>query len=168
MRFGMKSRTTTHTVQNAIGGLVFGGLLLTNLLSLLLDLFPREEWIWFMSIRFHRVFGLLLDWPIFGGGQGPIVSLSILLLLCLATVICYMRRSWLGTAAVGHVALALCVVLAWGALRSAAVPMYSASLGPMVAYGIWDLNAVVFVALSLATFALCAINHIVFFRQRKR
>jgi hypothetical protein len=157
--------TVSYAVQNTLAVIVFGGLVLTNVLAILLHSFPGQELLWVASLHFHRVFGKLLDLAVFGGGLAPELSLALLLCLAIFPVWSFLRRNWLGTAVSGHVALALCVLIAWDAIHSATITLHSASLVPIVSQGMRDINAAVFVTMAAAAFVLCIINHIVFFRR---
>ena len=160
-----RSLLATYAIQNTIGVVVFGGLLLTNLVSVLLHSNPGGAWIWAASISLYRVFGRMLDWAVFGGGQGPAISLAILGLLTGLPILSFVKRSWLGTAVVGHAALGMCVLLASDAIGRATMRIHSASLAPYVETGLRDTSAILLVILSAATLLLCVFNHIVFFRR---
>ena len=169
LSIGMPAQTrsllATYAIQNTIGVLVFGGLLLTNLVSVLLHYNPGVSWLWAASISLHRIFGRMLEWAIFGGGQGPAISLALLALFAALPILSFVRRSWLGTAIVGHVALGMCFLLASDAIGRATMRINSASLAPYVETGLRDTSTLILVILSAATLVLCVINHIVFFRR---
>lgn len=160
-----RSLLASYAIQNTIGVVVFGGLLLTNILSVLLHHNPGMAWIWAASISLHRIFGRMLDWAVFGGGQGPAASLAILAAFTALPILSFARRSWLGTAVVGHAALGISILLASDAIGRATVRLHSASLAPYVETGMRDTSAILLVILSAATLLLCIFNHIVFFRR---
>ena len=93
-----------YAVQNGMAACLFLLLLAAEALAYLLHSFPSVEILWMLTISANRIAGPLLnvaDHLI----QLPFALLAILALAVLIPIISYRRRSWLGTAISGHVAL---------------------------------------------------------------
>jgi hypothetical protein len=96
--------------------------------------------------------------------NNPVFAISIFVAVIVLPLIAMLRRSWLGTAVAGHVALGLAV---WMMLNSADTRLREV----LTAENVLDIgpemigNRVIsFGAMAAAMFMLCIVNHIMFFR----
>lgn len=155
-------------IQNSLAALVFGLLLTSELLAYLLYRYPSAEILWALTIPFNRIAGPMLSSIDFGFGKGPLASMAVLAAGVSLPLLAWRHRNWLGTAIAGHVALAICVVLTFGAVRRATTGSMSASLSPIIDPASMDANAVSLAIVSIVLVALCFLNHVAFFRRTLR
>ena len=155
-------------VQNSLAALVFGLLLTSELLAYLLFQYPSADILWTLSIPFNRISGPVISSIDFGFGKGPLASMAVLAAAVSLPLLALRRRNWLGTAVSGHVALAVCVVLTFGAVRRATTGSMSASLSPIIDPASMDANAVSLAIVSTVLVVLCFLNHVAFFRRSLR
>src|SRR6185503_15331943 len=116
-----------YAVQNGIAACLFLLLLTAETLAYLLHSFPSVEMLWMLTISANRIAGPFLsvaDHAI----QTPFVLLAVLAIAVAAPLVAYRCRSWLGTAISGHVALGLCVMLTFEAMKRAQTGHLTASL----------------------------------------
>ena len=155
-----------YAVQNGMAACLFLLLLAAEALAYLLHSFPSVEILWMLTISANRIAGPFLnvaDHLI----QLPFALLAILALAVLVPIISYRCRSWLGTAISGHVALGLCVMLTFEALRRAHEGRSTASLSQVFDTAILNSGIVSLIAVTLVMAVLCLLNHIVFFARPK-
>ena len=94
-------------VQNLLTGLLFAGLALAELSSWLLHVRPTSTFLWQVSVPLYQWSFVLLD-PIHNHfAPGIIAIIAILLIAMCVPAIAQRRKSWLGTAACGHISLGL-------------------------------------------------------------
>lgn len=159
-------RNHTYAVQNGMAACVFLLLLSAESLAYLLHSFPSVEILWMLTISVNRIAGPVLsvaDHLI----QLPFALLAILALAVVVPIISYRCRSWLGTALSGHVALGLCVMLTFEALRRAHEGRSMASLSQVFDIAILNSSILSLFAVTLVMAVLCLLNHIVFFVRPK-
>ena len=152
-------------VQNLLAALVFALLLASQALAYLLYMYPSVETLWALTISFNRLTGPMHATADFGMGQGPFVSMAVLTAAAVLPILAWRRRHWLGTAVSGHVALAICVVLTFGAIRRAETGKMSASLFPLIDPASMGASALSLAAVTSILVALCCLNHVMFFRR---
>jgi hypothetical protein len=156
---------SVYAVQNALAACLFLLLLTTEALAYLLHSFPGVEILWALTVVTNRVGGPFLsaaDHVI----QLPFGLLAILALAVVVPIISYRHRSWLGTAISGHVALGLCVLLTFEALKRAHEGRSTASLSQVFDPAILNSSIVSLIAVTLVMAVLCLLNHIMFFARR--
>ena len=155
-----------YAVQNALAACLFLLLLTSEALAYLLNSFPSTEMLWELTIAANRIGGPFLavaDQAI----QLPFALLFILAIAVAVPIIAYRRRSWLGTAISGHVALGLSVMLTYEAMKRAQTGHMTASLSQAFDPRILDSNAMSLIIVTLVMSVLCLLNHFMFFARRK-
>ena len=156
---------SVYAMQNALAASLFFLLLATEALAYLLHSFPRVEILWALTISTNRIAGPLLamaDRAI----QLPFALLFILAIIVVIPAISYWRRSWLGTAISGHVALGLCVMLTYEAMKRESTGHLTASLTTAFDPAILNSSTMSLIAVTCVMAVLCLLNHIMFFARR--
>ena len=154
-----------YAVQNGMAACLFLLLLTAETLAYLLHSFPSVEMLWVLTISANRIAGPLLsvaDHII----QLPFALLAFLAIAVVVPVIAYRRRSWLGTAVSGHVALGLCVMLTYEAIRRENTGHLTASLTTAFDPAILNSSTMSLIAVTCVMAVLCLLNHIMFFARR--
>src|SRR6185295_15746950 len=103
------------TLQNALSLTAFTTLAFAELSAYFLNLYPRSEWWWFLSVRSNQIAMPALDVLEGWIPRGPVGSIAILSSACLITIAAQRWRSWFGTSVAGHVALFAYALLTLGA-----------------------------------------------------
>ena len=154
-----------YAVQNALAACLFLLLLTAEALAYLLNSFPSTEMLWELTIAANRIAGSFL------GAAGHAIQLpfalpAILAIAVAVPIIAYRRRSWLGTAISGHVALGLGVMLTYEAMKRAQTGHMTASLSQVFDPAILNSSTVSLIAVTLVMAVLCLLNHVMFFARR--
>jgi hypothetical protein len=151
--------------QNALSFAVFLTLALSQLFAYALYLYPRSEWLWFLSVSFNRLVEsallLLEGTPLLNAAPQGL----LLLMLCALPALALVRRSWLGTALTGHLALGLCAACGLKYVDQILFPAVSVSNGAAVALPPMSWNATILVVGTLLLAVLCTLNHILFLKE---
>ena len=156
-----------RALQNGASLSLFLALLFAHALCYGLYLYPGSLLMWQLAVPVNRVFGpLLLNFD-FSFGQGPAAAFAVLGMLTIAPLLSYRNRHWLGTAVSGHLALAVCAVLTWGALLRASKTSVAASLAPVLNGGSIDMRTIILATLTLLLAGFCAFNHVEFYRPQR-
>ena len=156
-----------RALQNGASLSLFLALLFAHVLCYGLYLFPGSLLMWQLAVPVNRVFGPMLLTFDFSFGHGPAAAFAVLGMLAMVPILSYLRRYWLGTAISGHLALAVCGVLTWGALIRASHSSVSASLGPVLDGGSIDMQTFILATLTLLLTGFCAFNHFEFCRPQR-
>jgi hypothetical protein len=154
-----------YAVQNGVAACLFLLLLTAETLAYLLHSFPSVEMLWVLTISANRIAGPFLsvaDRII----HLPFVLLAFLAIAVAVPIIAYRRRSWLGTAISGHVALGLSVMLTYEAMKRAQTGRMTASLSQVFDPVSLNSSTVSLIAATLVMAVLCLLNHIMFFARR--
>jgi hypothetical protein len=164
---GMTKIAQPHVsaVQNGLAFLLFFLLFATQASAYLLYLYPGIELFWMISVPLNRVFSPVLYAVDALSGLSFFASLAVLGAIALAPLIAQWARSWLGTAAFGHIAMAACALLTLGAMNRASTNQASADFAAVFAGARFDMNAAVFAAITLVFAVLCLSNHAAFFMR---
>jgi hypothetical protein len=155
-----------YAVQNGMAACIFLLLLTAETLAYLLHSFPSVEMLWVLTISANRIAGPFLsvaDHAI----QMPFVLLAVLAFTVVVPIVAYRRRSWLGTAVSGHVALGLCVMLTYEAMKRENTGHLTASNAMAFDPAILNSGILSLIAVTLVMAILCLLNHIVFFVRPK-
>ena len=151
-------------VQRVLAAFLFGLIFSAYLFAYLLYLFPSTAILWRLSVPLNHLMQPVtspIDSSMFAD---PRLLLLIFLACMIAPLTPFVRRTWLATAIVGHVALAIGVIVVSGNIQMVFTTTRSASLLPLAALdnlgaGTWGLALTTVILV-----VLCALNHIVFFR----
>ena len=134
----------------------------------LLYIFPRSEWLWFLSVKLNREAMPILDLFDAALPLTPLASCAVLAGLCLVPLVFCFRRSWLGISVLGHVALVVTlfpVAIAledWGSTASYASLADIAQLAARhTVTSFWLMGACMLLP-------LCVLNHVAFFSNLRR
>ena len=155
-----------YVLQNGMAVGLFGLLFIAEASAYLLNAYPNWEFTWWLSLNSNRLVGSLLN---IGDSvlKIPYLLLAILAASVVLPIIALRRRSWLGTAISGHVALGAGVVISQNALlqvqHDRAVASLSAALDPTI----MSPSALWFCTTTLVMLALCVLNHFMFFARIK-
>jgi hypothetical protein len=155
-----------HAVQNGLAAALFASLLLAESLRHLLSAHPGYELLWRLSSLANWTVAPLLD-GIANMIRNPWILLAVLAAGLAVPLASWRARSWLGTAASGHVCLGCLVVLAFQALKRNWTGELTASLSNVFDSRYYDLSATAFAVLAAVMLALCLANHVAFFRTRE-
>ena len=156
---------SVYAVQNGIAACLFLLLLTAEASAYLLHSFPSVETFWVLTISTNSIAGSILgmaDQVI----QLPFVLLGILAIAVVVPFIAYRRRSWLGTAISGHVALGLCAMLTFEAMKRAQAGHLTASLSGAFDPAILNTSTTSLIVVTLVMAVLCLLNHFMFFSRR--
>lgn len=153
--------------QSTLAAGVFSVFFLAQLFAYLLYLYPRSEWLWFLSVKLNREAGPIFDLLTATFPLPPLVSCAILASFCAVPLVFCFSRSWLGIAAFGHIALFVTLLPVSIALRSANVPASYASLAD-AAELVRNINTGFWLLAACALLPLCILNHVAFFRDLRR
>ena len=152
-------------LENTVSFTVFATMGLAQLFALLLYLYPRSEWFWFLSLKFNRLsepainaFGFLRE-------QTGVMTWLVIGLLCALPIVAQRYRFWLTTSILAHFALGLCIVSASDLLQQHFMRHQSASLSSIVDPDFlnWNLGSVA--AATAALVVLCFMNHVLYLRH---
>ena len=155
-----------YAVQNGLAACLFLLLLAAEALAYLLHSFPSVEMLWVLAISANRIAG-----PFLGAAdhaiQMPFALLAILAFAVVVPIIAFLRRNWLGTAISGHVALGLCVMLTYEALKRENTGHLTASNATIFDPAILNSSTVSLIAVTCVMAILCLLNHVMFFSRSK-
>lgn len=154
-------------LQSSLSAAVFGYFFLAQLLAYLLYLDPRSTWLWFLSPRLNREAAPLLDLFDAVLPVHLVLSCAVLAGFCALPLVYFFRRSWLGTAASGHLALIAALVPIIMAAKAGGGSSASASLSGMADFAAGDITSV-WLLLVAVLLPLCVMNHVTFFRDLRR
>jgi hypothetical protein len=156
-------------VQCALATGVFSVFFLAQSFAYLLYLDPRSEWLWFLSLRLNREAGPILELFDAAFPLSPLASCATLAGTCLIPLAFYLRRSWLGMSASGHIALFVTILPMSYAMHNAGGPTASyASLSDVAALATHSAITGFWVFAACALVPLCVLNHVAFFLGRRR
>ena|SRR5436190_12816098 len=155
-------------LQSTFAAGVFCVFFLAQLFAYLLYLYPRSEWLWFLSVRLNREAGPVFDMLSAAFPLPPLVSCAILAGICLVPLVFCFRRSWLGISACGHMALLVALLPVSIAMREASLPASYASLADAAELAARNINTGFWLLAACALLPLCILNHIAFFRDLRR
>jgi hypothetical protein len=152
-------------IQNFLSLGVFFTLAYAQLFAYALYIYPHSEWLWFLSLKLNRlsdpVFSILDGLTLFRHLPLWVVLWS----LCILPFYADRHKSWLGTALLGHIALGLCIVCGSGFIDRLLFPPVSADAGAPVMPQVIHWNVWIVIAAAAIMAILCALNHIVYFRN---
>ena len=157
---------SVYAAQNGIAACLFLLLLTAETSAYLLHSFPSMEMLWRVTISANRITGSLLG-ALDHAIQLPFVLLAILAIAVVVPILAYRRRSWLGTAISGHVALGLCVMLTFEAMKQVQAGHLTASLSAAFDPAILNSSTISLIVVTLVMAVLCLLNHFMFFARRK-
>ena len=155
-------------LQSTLAAGVFGVFFLAQLCAYLLYLYPRSEWLWFLSVRLNREAEPIFDLLAAALPLPPLVSCAILAGFCAIPLVFCFRRSWLGITALGHIALFVTLLPVSFALRSANVSASYASLADVAELATRNINTSFWLLAACALLPLCILNHVAFFLDLRR
>jgi hypothetical protein len=147
---------------------VLGVFFLAQLFAYLLYLYPRSEWLWFLSVRLNREARPILDLLDAAFTLPPLVSCAVLAGFCAVPLVFCLRRSWLGTSVFGHIALLVALLPVSIAMQEASVPASYASLADAAELAARNINTSFWLLAACALLPLCILNHVAFFRDLRR
>lgn len=155
-----------YAAQNGLAACLFLLLFTAEAAAYLLHSFPTVEALWRVSIAANRVAG-----PILAIGddilQTPFLLLTVLAVAVLVPLISYKHRNWFGTAASGHIALGIGVVISYNALNQVNLQHRLSSLSDVFDPSVMSPSAASLCAVTLVMAALCVANHFMFFARSK-
>ena len=154
-------------LQSTLAAGVFCVFFLAQLFAYLLYLYPRSEWLWFLSVRLNREARPILELFAAAFPLPPLVSCAIWAGFCLVPLVFCFRRSWLGTSVFGHIALLVALFPVNIAMRADAGASY-ASLGDVAEFAARNTFTGFWLLAACALLPLCILNHIAFFRDLRR
>ena len=155
-----------YAAQNGLAAGLFMILFTAEAAAYLLYFHPTVEAFWRISLMANRLAGPIL---IVGDSvmQTPFLLLTVLAVAVLVPLISYKHRSWLGTAASGHIALGIGVMISFNALRDVNYKHRLASLSDVFDPSIMSPSAASMCAVTLIMAGLCVLNHFMFFARLK-
>lgn len=166
MREKILTNRGIYATQNGLAACLFLLLLIAETSAYLLHSFPSAKMLWMLTISTNRIAG-----PILGKAdhaiQWPFAVPGILAFAVIASFFAYQRRSWLGTAISGHVALGLSVMLTFEAMKRSQTGHLTASLSGAFDPAILNGSTTSLVAVTLVMSVLCLLNHFMFFARRR-
>ena len=149
-------------VENTVSFAVFATLALAQIFAILLYLFPRSEWFWFLAIKFNRLTDPAIN--AFGFLKSPSVVMAwiVFALLCALPVLAQRYRYWLTSSILGHFALGLCIISASDTLQQLFIRQRSANLSSVIdpEFLNWSTGSVV--AATAVLVVLCIMNHVLY------
>lgn len=155
-----------YATQNTLAACLFMILFIAEAAAYLLYFHPTVEAFWRISLTANRLAG-----PILAVGdsilQTPFLLLTILAVAVLVPLISYKHRSWFGTAASGHIALGIGVMVSFNALKEVNNEHRLASLSDVFDPSIMSASAASMCAVTLIMAGLCVLNHFMFFARLK-
>ena len=148
---------------------IFSVFFLAQSSAYLLYLYPRSEWLWFLSIRLNREARPILDLLGDALPRAPFVSCAVLAALCFVPLVFCVRRSWLGTSTIGHVALLIALFPVGIAIQGASAGAASyASLADVAEFATRHTVTAFWLLAACALLPLCVLNHVAFFSDMRR
>ncbi len=163
-----RSAKVIYLVENTMAALVFMTLLSANSLAYLLYNYPGSELLWRLSIPVGRA-AAPVSLALENAFRHYALTVSICLLAgcILLPVYSYIRRSWLGTAVSGHIALAgIALMIANFADNELKITLTASNhwiINTDLLNGRIVMAGVVFAVMLV----LCILNHIMFFKRIK-
>jgi hypothetical protein len=159
----------TFTLQCALAAGVFCVFFLAQSFAYLLYLYPRSEWLWFLSVRLNREARPMLELFDRAFPLTPVASCAVLAVFCLVPLLFCFRRSWLGISAFGHIALLVALLPVNIAIQQAGGGAVSyASLADVADFAARNTSTGFWLLTAAALLPLCILNHVAFFRGLRR
>ena len=155
---------TVYAIQNGLAACLFALLLVSESSAYVLHWFPTSEYTWWVSLTASRLAGPILniaDHLL----QVPFLLLFILVAAVILPYVAYRRRSWLGTAISGHVALGVGIFTTFNSLLQVGHDHNVASLSQTIDPTILSPTAWGFCSITLTMAVLCILNHFMFFAR---
>ena len=155
-----------YAAQNGLAACLFLLLFIAEGSAYFLHSFPSSEFAWRLSLTANRLAGPILN-VADDLLQIPFLLLMILAAAVIAPFIAYKRRSWLGTASSGHIALGVGVFVSFNSLLQAGRDHELASLSGVFDPSILSPSAWSLCAITVVMAVLCMLNHFMFFARIK-
>ena len=156
-----------YAIQNGLATSLFLLLLIAEGSAYALNFFPTSEYAWRISLTANQLVG-----PILNIGdhllQVPFVLLLILATAVILPSVAYLRRSWLGTAIAGHVALGVGIFSSFNSLLQVGLDHNVASLSQTIDPTILSPTAWGLCSITVMMTVLCILNHFMFFARMKQ
>lgn len=157
------------TVQCALAAGVFCLFFLAQSFAYLLYLYPRSEWLWFLSVKLNREAKPILDLFDAALPLAPLASCAILAGLCLIPLVFCFRRSWLGASVFGHMALLVALFPVNIAMHEASgtasyASLSYANLSDAAGLAARNPSTTIWLLAAAILLPLCILNHVAFFR----
>ncbi len=155
-----------YAIQNGIAAALFLLLLTNEVLAYLLNSYPSSETLWMLTLNINRLVGPFVATiePYF---HQPYALMAALACAAMMPLVAYRRRSWLGTAVSGHMALGGYAVMSFTALDWFYRDVATASLAGDV-YSLGKTTGIFgLIAMTLLMVVLCLLNHVMFFMRVK-
>lgn len=161
------SHLRVFALQRFMAAGMLATLLAAYVFAYLLYLFPSVPLFWQLSVPVNRMMEPVTV-PLDGLGIGsPVVLMAILLCVSALPLFSAIKRSWLGTAIVGHVALAFGVIVVAGNTQRVFTSSLVASSDPGAAVFELGIGTFGMIATTVAMVGMCALNHVAFFRAAR-
>lgn len=155
-------------LQCLLAACVFCVFFLAQSFAYLLYLYPRSEWLWFLSVKFNREAKPVLDLFDAAFPLTPLASCAILAGFCLVPLVFCFKRSWLGISAFGHLALLVALFPVSIAMQDASAEVSYASLAGVAEFAARNTSTSIWAMAACVLLPLCILNHIAFFLGRRR
>lgn len=152
-------------LQCALAAGVFCVFFLAQSSAYLLYLYPRSEWLWFLSVSLNREAGPILELFDAALPVSPLVSCAILAGFCVVPLIFCIRRSWLGISVFGHAALPVALLPVGISMQKAGGVVSYASLADVAELATRNTSTGFWLLAACALLPLCILNHVAFFRN---
>jgi hypothetical protein len=137
---------------------------LAQSLAYLLYLFPRSEWLWFLSVPLNREARPILELFDAALPLAPLASCAILAGVCVVPLVFFLKRSWLGISVFGHIALFVAFIPVNIAVQSAGRSVSYASLADAAELVARNTITSFWLLAVAVLLPLCLLNHVAFFR----
>ena len=153
-----------YAIQNGLATCLFLLLLIAEGSAYALNIFPSSEYAWRISLTANRLAGPILN---IGDDllQVPFLLLFVLAGAVILPYVAYRRRSWLGTAISGHVALGVGIFTSFNSLLQVGHDHNVASLSQTIDPSILSPTAWGFCSITVTMAVLCILNHFMFFAR---
>lgn len=155
-------------LQSSLSAGVFALFFFAQLFAYLLYLYPRSEWLWFLSPLLNREARPLLDLFDAVLPAHPVYSCAVLASICLIPLVFLYRKNWLGMSVSGHLALIFALVPLAIAIQNGGGSSASASLSDMVDFASGHIATSFWLLVVSGLLPLCLLNHVTFFREVRR
>ena len=151
--------------QNLLAACLFTVFFSGNILGWLLYLHPQYAWLWWLSIKVNR----LSNYANLAIDAVPVPSLLLsVALVCAAILVplaCHLRRSLMGTALCGHMALLACIAMISTVSPGVIAHDSVADLSPSFQPSSITPGAMPMVAAGAVLLVLCVLNHLMIIRS---
>ncbi len=165
MRFVNHTATRVFAWQNFLAAAVFIALVSGDCVAYLLNIFPASDTLWRVVIPLQKLSRPFSDVLGEMTANNPAVPFLLLVSCLLLPLWAYRRRNLITTAALGHTALAGCVMMLFSCLGSANQTRSVANLSFVFDPDILSTSTVTLVLAAFAMLVLCGLNHVIYFRQ---